>query len=181
MPNSKGNPEFNEREVTDPVTHLPILIHDSTSVELENIPPHPSKAKDPFSTSESPSKRQETSEKRHEGVEQLVHAETQGWWEDKGDKGTREKIDAAMVAVAAALLGGTGSMLALSFLSAFFPEFSVGWIQWLLGFLGCIVLSLGACFLFFGNSGLRTQFNRKRKVSSTFNESFDKLSDHQCI
>jgi len=31
----------NRREVTDPVTHLPISIHDTADTELERIPPQP--------------------------------------------------------------------------------------------------------------------------------------------
>lgn len=69
------------REVTDPITHLPIVIHDSTTKELERVPENePPTDSDPrtstglsgLSKSESERKKQtEESQAHHTGMEKL--------------------------------------------------------------------------------------------------------------
>lgn len=70
MPNQTRKPtqppegDQQGREVTDPITHLPIFIHDSTSAELEAVPEH--------ETSEGPAPHSEKNDRPMQGREQQV-------------------------------------------------------------------------------------------------------------
>ena len=60
------------REVTDPVTHLPVVIHDSTNTELKNAPENVPKGGDSSSGSSLHLERQTQQEQaEHRGMEKL--------------------------------------------------------------------------------------------------------------
>ncbi|KAF9457832.1 hypothetical protein BDZ94DRAFT_166478 [Collybia nuda] len=137
----------NEREVTDPVTHLPIIIHDNTSVELEHIPPHPSREKDP--ESQKPD-GEEGSRQRHATMEALVVEEThRGRWETPGGAESKVKVQSAMIAAGSAGIGGTGGLIFLWIWSKLFNGLSFGWFELFFGIMGCIILAIGvgACVI----------------------------------
>lgn len=153
-PNSPGDHEGknNGREVTDPVTHLPILIHDNTSVELERIPPHPSREKDP--ETQKPG-GEEGSNERHAAMEQVVTDEThRGRWSDPGDAENRMKIRTAIVAAGSAGIGGMGGLLLMWFWSRAFGRSNFRWFDLFFATLGCTILAIGvgACVVVFGGS-----------------------------
>lgn len=85
------------REVMDPITHLPIMIHDATSADLKQVP----------IPAESREKRDETadSKDRHNALQRLVDQELKRpeWTDD-----TREQLEyeiAALVGLGAGLAG----------------------------------------------------------------------------
>ncbi|TFK33962.1 hypothetical protein BDQ12DRAFT_690365 [Crucibulum laeve] len=116
-PNNPGVPsggKDNEREVTDPVTHLPLTIHDVTDVELEQIPP-PDELEFGSITEKKPKKQdeqkmKEESNQRHVGVEKTLHDVThRGWWRDPAGDQDRARIQTAFVAAGASGVGAFGA------------------------------------------------------------------------
>jgi hypothetical protein len=153
-PNSPGKHEGknNEREVTDPITHLPILIHDNTSVELEQIPPHPSRERDP--EGQHPGGEQ-GSKQRHAAMEQVVTDEThRGRWNNPGDAENKMKIRTAIIAAGSAGVGGAGGLVLLWFWSKVVGRSTFGLFELFFGIMGCSVLAIGvgACVAVFGSS-----------------------------
>ncbi|KAF5343509.1 hypothetical protein D9756_011603 [Leucocoprinus leucothites] len=104
MPSHRNN----EREVIDPITHLPLIIHDITDVELEQIPPPLSTAEERQRASapvthqhaygfESP--RTVETNLNHDKTSRLVYDLThKGWWTDPGVDLERFRVQAAVVA-----------------------------------------------------------------------------------
>lgn len=153
-PNSPGRHEGgnNEREVTDPITHLPIMIHDNTSVELEQIPPHPSREKDP--EGQHPGSEQ-GSKQQHAAMEQVVTDEThRGRWSNPGDAENKMKTRAAFIAAVSASVGSTGGLVLLWLWSKFVGRSTFGLFELFIGIVGCSVLAIGvgACVAAFGVS-----------------------------
>ncbi|TRM62429.1 hypothetical protein BD626DRAFT_499201 [Schizophyllum amplum] len=113
----------NEREVTDPVTHLPLNIHDQTRVQLEQIPP----PLDQFAQYDQKNLQQmlaqydqknlqqmlaQASAGRHMAMEELIRDEIgKGWWEDPSKRKSKQRIRLALVAAAASAAGGASSLL----------------------------------------------------------------------
>jgi hypothetical protein len=102
QPSATGQPQtdaitadHNKREVTDPVTHLPISIHDATDKELEGVPPPPAS---PQEQPEEESARREDSDRRHDAMNVLVEEETKGRWEDREERVRKGRVRAACVA-----------------------------------------------------------------------------------
>lgn len=146
----------NAREVTDPVTHVPITIYDATGAELEQIPPPPGT---PQKQTRSEEGKKEDSDERHVGMNNLVAEETDNVWVDIERREARSKIRAAIVAGGAGLLGG---WVTLSW-SAVFGIGGGGVIWWLvkmvMNTIFCLVLGMGmagAVWLFAG-SGVETE------------------------
>ncbi|RXW21581.1 hypothetical protein EST38_g4280 [Candolleomyces aberdarensis] len=99
-----------ERTVTDPVTHLPITIHDASKVELEQIPPPPTDKQE----REAAMHRNdaEVSDRRHSQMEALIHELTHNdWWEDPLGDQRRARVQTAIVASAAAGAGAFGGII----------------------------------------------------------------------
>lgn len=156
QPNSPKNAEDrHEREVTDPVTHLPLTIHDHVSVELEQIPPHPSKSQDKHSPKHHEENEAADSNKRHATMERVVDNEThRGWWNEPGDVESRRKIRDAITAAGAAAIGGPGGLMLLWFWSKLLGRSSFGWVELFFGTLSCLVtaVAVGGCVLFLGKA-----------------------------
>lgn len=135
----------NERQVLDPITHLPLTIHDVTDVELEQIPLPLSTSEDRRRATASASQRRRDvarSNLEHHEMEQLVNEVThKGWWHDPGADPDHTRMQAAVVAGAAS---GIGAMT-VSILWWFFGLF-VGHSKGF-GWLGLLALPLGCCFL----------------------------------
>ncbi|THU78065.1 hypothetical protein K435DRAFT_786410 [Dendrothele bispora CBS 962.96] len=159
MPNqdeSAASPgKSREREVTDPITRRPLLIHDPSSSDLDKI-----------SLGQlDPSTAHQSSSNSHDGdrssMEDLIRRETsQPWWTDPDDSGRRFRTRFALFAGAAAGLGGSASILLSSMLGRLFsggggPSGSGGggrlvWTDLLVGSLGCTVIALAtAGFAFY--------------------------------
>lgn len=113
-PNAPGQSQHgkdNERKVTDPVTHLPLLIHDANSIELERIPPPPSKNEEQKVNAGNGDGVASTND-RHAKMEQaLFRATHQGWWANPGGDQNKLKVQISMVVAASASLGAFGSLL----------------------------------------------------------------------
>ncbi|KAL1673301.1 hypothetical protein EV122DRAFT_270696 [Schizophyllum commune] len=124
----------NEREVTDPVTHLPLNIHDQTRVQLERIPP----PVDDLSQYDQKNLREvlaQASSGRHMAMEDLIRDEiNKGWWEDPEKRKSKQRIRLALVAAAASAAGGASSLLTYTVVRRLTNS---GW----LGFLLSVVTS----------------------------------------
>ena len=111
----------NEREVTDPVTHLPLIIHDRDAAELERIPPPLSSSEKKKANEVHGTNSQEDSNVRHSGVETLVRETLdRNWWEDPTGSQRKTKIHIGFLMAAAASLGAFGSPFLWSAVSKFF-------------------------------------------------------------
>lgn len=127
-----------EREVTDPVTHLPLTIHDNTSVELEQIPP-----REPASFKPEISEKKDDSNERHAAMESLVHDvihQGPGWWKDPREDENKRRVQTALVAGVATGVGGIGSFGLFSLLGRGGAKFE--WSILFMGSLGCLVMAL---------------------------------------
>ncbi|KAJ8516371.1 hypothetical protein ONZ45_g6327 [Pleurotus djamor] len=121
-----GNPTTqNEREVTDPITHLPVAIHDFTEIELEKIPPPNSQPDQPPSNllpnqqtdgkrtalERSDSERDRANRERHTTLdEMLIRETTLGRWVDPRDTKSRMTVHTAIVASVAAFCAAFASV-----------------------------------------------------------------------
>ncbi|KAH8835048.1 hypothetical protein DL96DRAFT_1729312 [Flagelloscypha sp. PMI_526] len=100
---------LNERQVTDPVTHLPVTVWDLTSIDLERIPPTLFSDHDD-SESRSISELAEESNKQHANTAKLVHNDiSRGFWPNTPAEENRARLGKAMVAGSAAALGSVMS------------------------------------------------------------------------
>ncbi|KAF8199670.1 meiotically up-regulated 190 protein [Pholiota molesta] len=111
----------NEREVTDPITHLPLTIHDTDAVELERIPPPPTATQEKKLDAQRGSNSKEDTNARHVDMESVVRQVLDAnWWEDPIGDQRRARIQISLVAAGAATVGAF-SMVVLwsSFGSAF--------------------------------------------------------------
>ncbi|RDB18391.1 hypothetical protein Hypma_000357 [Hypsizygus marmoreus] len=142
----------NEREVTDPITHLPLVIHDHLSVEIEQIPVHPANGEDKDSPSHHEENEEGVFKQRHVTMEEMVDHETHRprWHSDNEGK---MKIRLAIIAAGAAALGGPVGLLLLWFWSKLLGRSSFGWVELLFGTVGSlgIAVGVGACVIHFGS------------------------------
>ncbi len=133
-----------EREVLDPITHLPLVIHDITDVELDQIPP-------PLSSSEerkreralAPQKaaREETN-RHHYEMEHIMREVTQkGWWNDPGADKDRARMQAAIVAGAAAGISSVGGVILWWIFGLFVGR------SGRFGLLDMLIVPFGCCLL----------------------------------
>ncbi|KAF5349112.1 hypothetical protein D9756_009453 [Leucocoprinus leucothites] len=146
MPSHRNN----EREVIDPITHLPLIIHDITDVELEQIPPPLSTAEERQRASapvthqhaygfESP--RTVETNLNHDKTSRLVYDLThKGWWTDPGVDLERFRVQAAVVAGGAAGFGATVGLFSWWIVGFFFSRRNFTIVD-------LFILSLGCCFL----------------------------------
>ncbi|KAH7878188.1 uncharacterized protein C8R40DRAFT_830132 [Lentinula edodes] len=139
--NSKAT--ANGREVTDPITHFPVTIHDNTSIELEQIPPSrsDSKATEDMTT-------EETDQQRHTEMERVVWEETnKGWWEEPNHNRTRT----ALVVAISVSIGGYTTLI----ISKILPRISTrstsgegfGILDIYIGVVAYTLLAIAAGFL----------------------------------
>ncbi|KAF9071785.1 hypothetical protein BDP27DRAFT_458697 [Rhodocollybia butyracea] len=139
--NSYEAPLVNERKVTDPITHLPVTIHDSTSIQLERIPP-------PYSDSKATEglNSKEVNSQRHTGIEQVVLEETnKGWWEEDNSGRTRT----AFITASSVSIGGYSTLILSKLLGRIFGTSSEGFsvLDLFIGSVGCTLLAVVAAFL----------------------------------
>jgi len=141
----EGHTNNTEREVTDPITHLPLTIHDADSVELEQIPP-------PLSTAEELKEREkrgadtkEDTNARHSDMEAVVREATQGTWiEDPIGDQRRTRIQTSIAAAGAATVGAFGALLMwTAFERVKGHTTSLGWFGFFLAPFACMMLGLG--------------------------------------
>ncbi|KAJ3516134.1 hypothetical protein NLJ89_g1313 [Agrocybe chaxingu] len=108
-PNEPGQKDHgkNEREVTDPITHLPLTIHDIDDVELERIPPAPPDAEVKNIRELRGADTAEETNRHHWGMEDVIWEALEGnWWEDPIGDQRLARIQTSAVAAAAAASGG---------------------------------------------------------------------------
>lgn len=111
----------NEREVTDPVTHLPLIIHDGDAAELERIPPPLSSLEAKKAEEDRGAHSQEDSNARHNDVETVVRETLhRNWWEDPIGDQRKTKIQIGLFAAVAASLGAFGALFMWSAVSKIF-------------------------------------------------------------
>jgi len=132
--------DHNRREVTDPVTHLEISIHDATDTELERIPPPPAS---PQEQPESTAERKDDSDLRHDEMSTLMKEETKGRWTDYGERERRGRLRAAFVA-GVATAGATVVMFLWAMMMAGSEGVRFLFLEMVAGSVGCAVLGLGA-------------------------------------
>ncbi len=107
----EGDLKNNEREVTDPVTHLPLIIHDGDAAELERIPPPLDSSETKKANEVRGANSQEDSNVRHSDVETVVRETLhRNWWEDPIGNQRKTKIHIGLLMAAAASLGAFGSL-----------------------------------------------------------------------
>ncbi|KAF5366289.1 hypothetical protein D9758_005797 [Tetrapyrgos nigripes] len=142
-------PKSTEREVTDPITRRPLFIHDSSSAELDQVISGQTDASDKSASS---------SNKKNRSMEELIRDETrQPWWTDPDDTGSRLRTRFALLAGAAAGVGGSASIVLSSILGGVFGSSRNGsgrlvWTDFLVGSLGCTLIALAtAGFVFYNN------------------------------
>lgn len=116
MPSTTAATSSTDREVTDPITHLPVRIHDYTEVDLEEIPPpnvqddeplpgHPTNRKDE-------QRKVQANNKRHASLDDALLSETRiGKWVDPRDTKSRMAVHTALVAGVAAFFAALFSVL----------------------------------------------------------------------
>ncbi|KII94416.1 hypothetical protein PLICRDRAFT_172066 [Plicaturopsis crispa FD-325 SS-3] len=118
MPQGESTSKANattSREVTDPITHLPITIHDNTSEELGSVRLPPA-ASSPQRQPKDEGERAEDSERRHDTVQRLVDKEGRENWADPQSTERRRKIESFLTALASGGAGVLGGLvLAASF------------------------------------------------------------------
>jgi hypothetical protein len=134
--------EGNERTVTDPITHLPLTIHDVSKLELEQIPPPPTyKQEKEAALSRNDA---EVSGRRHNNMEALIHELTDNnWWEDPLGDQNRARVQTAVVASAAAGVGAFGGIILYWLFNAITGRHgSAGFIDLVAVVTGCAVLTV---------------------------------------
>ncbi|KAG5722012.1 Meiotically up-regulated gene 190 protein [Termitomyces sp. T112] len=164
----------NEREVTDPVTHLPLVVHDH--VELDEVPSHPTKTQDGLSPEHHNEHSPVDSHVRHVSLERVLDEELRrGRWRLPGDSEveSKTKIQTAIVATIVTAAGGPAGLVALWVWSKFLGRPGFGMLELFAGVSGSLVLALmvGICVLFLPLSTL-LQFFRK-EIQSRLKVSID--------
>ncbi|KAH9481678.1 Meiotically up-regulated gene 190 protein [Psilocybe cubensis] len=141
-------PRNNEKEVTDPVTHLPLTIHDADTVELERIPPPPTATEEKRIREERGADSQEETNARHSDMERVVDEVVhQAWWEDPIGDTRRARIQTSAVAAVAASLGAFSMLILWSVFARVLGRkqsgSGLGWMGFFLAPFVCCFLGLG--------------------------------------
>ncbi|KAF8656951.1 hypothetical protein AX16_002306 [Volvariella volvacea WC 439] len=136
MPNEHGNEKgTSSREVTDPITHLPITITDHTSIELERV--FPSSVAGAEGSPEETRDEQEQSQKRHDSLDRLLQDETRRRrWYSPVEFESKFKTNSALAAGLGAGLGAIGSLLFLAIIGK-----TAGFVSVVCALLNCIALA----------------------------------------
>ncbi|GLB34002.1 putative protein kinase C conserved region 2 (CalB) [Lyophyllum shimeji] len=157
----------NEREVTDPVTHLPVVIHDHSSGELEQIPAHPSVFQDVYSQGRHGEDAVAASHRQHLELERILNEEIHRVrWLEASDVESRTKIRTAVIATCAAAIGGSGGLIFLWVWSKLLGRKVFGSVELLFGTSGSLLVALGvgACVLFYPSTPLESTKVARRKT-----------------
>ena len=144
-PGKEGYTNNTEREVTDPITHLPLTIHDADSVELEQIPPPLSTADEIKEREKRGADTKEDTNAHHSDMEAVVREATQGTWiEDPIGDQRRTRIQTSVAAAGAATIGAFGALLMwTAFERVKGHATSLGWFGFFLAPFACMMLGLG--------------------------------------
>ncbi|KAG6899250.1 hypothetical protein C0993_011952 [Termitomyces sp. T159_Od127] len=152
----------NEREVTDPVTHKSLVVHDHADEELGQIPAHPAKTQDEFSPEHhgEHNRVDVDSNERHISLERMLEEELRrGRWRLPGDSEveSKTKIETAIVTTLVTAAGGPAGLVALWVWSKFLGRPGFGVLELFAGLCGSLVLAVivGACALFLPLSTLQ--------------------------
>jgi len=156
----KFNADGSEREVTDPVTHLPVTIHDFTDKDLDMTPQNgppagsvPASATGAANKSKSDLQLEEETRDANEG-----HAAMETLFPPPDFAITRDKITAVYIQAISAGLGIVGGSLTAVVALFQFSHHAAGWTRALFTFLEiglCVGISLAAVF------GMRQWTERK--------------------
>ncbi|TFK23531.1 hypothetical protein FA15DRAFT_705421 [Coprinopsis marcescibilis] len=138
MTGKDGN-QLNEREVADPITHLPIRIHDATDIELEKIPP-------PTSTADAKKGKTDPNHPRRPAraasnvdlMDELMREEF--WWKDPVGDQRKARLQTALVAAAVAGLVPFAFYLVYGFFRVLFGG-GPSLFTTTLVLIGCLLLS----------------------------------------
>ncbi|KDR78890.1 hypothetical protein GALMADRAFT_244535 [Galerina marginata CBS 339.88] len=149
-PNEPGQNDHgknNEREVTDPITHLPLTIHDADAVELQRIPPPLTASEEKKHREKDGGETKQATNARHAGMEDMVRETLHGkWWEDPIGDQRKTRIQTSVVAAGAATVGTLGALVLWSFFSAVLGnggKAGLGWVGIFLAPFACCLLGLG--------------------------------------
>ncbi|PPQ99130.1 hypothetical protein CVT24_009320 [Panaeolus cyanescens] len=157
-----AGPTFDSQQVIDPITHLPITIHDADKVELEQIPPPPTLQQEKDLRRKRGADTAEATQAQHAGMEDLVNELVKDrWWEDPGGDQRRAKVQTSIVTAGAAALAAFGGLILWFFFGRVFGSGKgVSWVTIMLTPFACCLLGLGV-----GSAGLILDaFQRKRPV-----------------
>lgn len=129
-------PERNEREVIDPITHLPLTIHDDTSAELSRIP---------SSTPPPETSQENQSNERHNFVNLMRTDSRSQWLETFEEKQGKRRVDYAILTAVVAAAGGMTNLILSSVIlgNGSWPSLFVG------SLMSCLVAVLAAVVVFF--------------------------------
>ncbi|KAF9525767.1 hypothetical protein CPB83DRAFT_858856 [Crepidotus variabilis] len=179
---SKPKHDANEREVTDPITHLPLIIHDSNNLELEQIPwltsvpdavlPASRQSSiDSLSSSASGVrvKHQSDSQRTHQAFENTVDSSTKDTWiPDPTGDARRTRLQTSLVsgvAAAVGLLMGSAGWESIAY--------TLGgrgrWFGWLILPLACLIFgfAVGSAGMVFGAGWKVPEQHMNRSAQST--------------
>lgn len=164
----------NEREVTDPVTHLPLTIHDTDAVELEQIPPPPTWSEARKQAENRGENTTEESNERHHDIEAVVREVLSGsWWEDPIGDQRRTDLRTSMVAAGAAAVGALGALISWSVICRLFG----GWLGFLLSPIICCALGLLVGYIALRSSPLHDLSQHPNTVGQGHVAADDTVSD----
>lgn len=132
------------KEVTDPITHLPLKIHDHESPELQALP-LPSESQDSSGSNDSRTDDKGPSDGRHSAMDDVMNRENlKPWWQSQST--TAEKIQGSMLAAAAATSGAASSVVLLYAFGTVTSRFALTFAMATLG------LGAAACVSLIGNT-----------------------------
>ncbi|KAF4614105.1 hypothetical protein D9613_007866 [Agrocybe pediades] len=144
--NDKNPTKHNEHQVTDPVTHLPLTIHDADQVELERIPPPPSTIDEKKIREQRGADTKEETNARHSDMEDVVEEMVHGkWWEDPIGDQRRTRTQTSAVAAVSAALGSFASLVLWSLTGKLFGsgDGRMSWFSFFLTPFMCCFLGIG--------------------------------------
>lgn len=164
MADALPNGGTNEREVIDPVVHLPVKIHDNTQEELEQIKPFS------FSTENLTSQDHDSQAKSvlTDVMANVVRKEEESdWWkQSEAEAHEKTKMQVAFIAALAAGWGGSSSMIIgwLYKIAMGRSPRNFAWTDIILGTsLCCFSVVTAGCVLFFGLSKSENPKAKKAK------------------
>lgn len=150
----------NEREVTDPITHLPLTIHDTDAVELEKIPPPPTAIQEKKLDAQRGSNSKEDTNARHVDMESVVREVLDAnWWEDPIGDQRRARIQISLVAAGTATVGAFSMVVLWSYFGSPVGGQGSGVSLW--SFISLLILCC-ALGLLVGLAGMSLRFLQNR-------------------
>ncbi|KAG6846798.1 hypothetical protein H0H93_011820 [Arthromyces matolae] len=143
----------NERFVTDPITHLPLLVHDHQDDDIDTVSIHPAKSNDIHSPEFYVTHPVNNDDLKSTVLERVVNEELQrGRWRVQGESEitSRTKVHAALIALGLIGFGGPLGLVWLWVLSWMLGRSKFGFVELVLGIWGSLGLALvvAVCLVF---------------------------------